>query len=90
MEFYTLTAIGWTGAKIRSYLLKEAIIVAMIGGVLGGVAAILLLLQAPTIQIVWWIVLLIISLPIVQQILFTFVVYRMMKGKLNTKTHLQL
>ena len=87
MEFYTLKALGWTISRVRTYLFIEAIGIAVIGTVLGIVAAIILLAQAASIHMVWWIVTLIILWPVTQQILFTLLIVHFIHHKGVAKIH---
>lgn len=88
MEFYTLKALGWTSARLRTYLFIEAIGIAVIGTGIGIIGTLVLLLQAASIHIAWWLVVLIILLPVVQQTLFTLLIVHYIHRKKVVKIHI--
>ncbi|WHT46982.1 hypothetical protein QNH10_11605 [Sporosarcina thermotolerans] len=80
-EFHVLKAIGWKFKRVRIYLIIEAIGISAIGTIVGSTAALILLLQVPSFQITWWIGILVLAMPVLQQLIFTLLLVTMMNRK---------
>ncbi|MDN4607503.1 FtsX-like permease family protein [Sporosarcina highlanderae] len=80
-EFHVLKAIGWKFKLVRTYLIIEAIGISAIGTIVGSTAALILLLQVPSFQITWWIGILVLAMPVLQQLIFTLFLVTMMNRK---------